>query len=59
MTNAEKFKEVFGFKPHDDLNCIAPKKVCSQFAECEQCPFNNWWDKNYLPCFKIKEGLDD
>lgn len=64
MTNREKFKEVFGFTPREDAECVAPLSVCyinndictSQTVEC---PFWTWWDKEYKPCFKIKEGLDE
>ena len=49
MTNAEKYKEVFGFPP-DRGNCPA--------EECKICPINcsagfgcenilKWWDKEY------------
>ena len=40
MTNAEKFKEVFGFKPDQG---------------CDDCPYTrSWWDKTY--CAPIKRA---
>lgn len=69
MTNAEKFKEVFGYAPDTD-SCIAPQKVCDKQAElhikdadiktmCEDCPFKDWWHKEYKECFKMKEDFGD
>lgn len=53
MTNGEKFKEVFGFKPQ---HCVAPARVCEkQNMKCRECPFDNFWDKEYKACFCIKE----
>lgn len=54
MTNAEKFKEIFGFEP-DKKACVAPEKICDQY--CPDCVFNDWWDHEYLPCFKMKDEL--
>jgi len=57
MTNAEKFKEVFGFTPRTE-NCpdLSPNKVCQQQTTCEDCAFNHWWEKEY----KIRyDDLDD
>ena len=75
MTNAEKFKEVFGYKPrqnvvlvYDRINnqqkdsdmCIAPLRVCAhEKFRCEKCPFNGWWNKEYKGCFEMKEELED
>lgn len=57
MINAELFKKVFGFTPDD--SCPAPAKVCKlQNANCKKCPFDNWWKKQYMPCFELKEELD-
>ena len=63
MTNREKFKEVFGFTPHADAECVAPRAVCeSRLGICAnrgaECPFWMWWDKEYKPCFKLKEDID-
>lgn len=58
MTNAEKFKEVFGFKPSGDAGCVAPNAICDiQNEVCNDCPFDNWWDKEYIPCFEMLEEL--
>ena len=49
MTNAEKYKEVFGFEPERRLDCI-----CS---DCTKCPIDanccdkylvfDWWNSEY------------
>ena len=57
MTNREKFKEVFGFE-QDGNPCVAPQEVCNH-EDCDTCPFYGWWDKEYLPCFRMKGGSDD
>ena len=58
MTNKEMFKRVFGFTPYAS-ECPAPAKVCKlQNGICKKCPFDNWWKKQYLPCFELKEELD-
>lgn len=67
MTNAEKFKEVFGYKPRQDVvltnsedTCVAPLRVCAhEKFKCEKCPFNGWWNKEYKGCFEMKEELED
>lgn len=58
MTNREKFKEVYGFEL-EGSPCVAPEKVCDHYGECGRCPFKGWWDKEYLPCFRMKEDIDD
>lgn len=68
MTNAEKFREVFGFTPNlnengaDTFPCLAPLKVCEMnIDECKACPFWGWWGKEYKACFEIKpefEGVE-
>lgn len=62
MTNKEKFEEVFGYKPNtvtDDIeNCMFSESVCEQADfDCDNCPFLGWWDKEYKPCFKLREDL--
>jgi hypothetical protein len=57
MTNREKFKEVFGFE-QDGNPCVAPQEICNH-EDCDYCPFWGWWDKEYLPCFRMKEDIDD
>lgn len=61
MTNKEKFKETFGFEPNLNrppcrmMNEQQRKVVCEQTI-CRKCPFNgSWWDREYLPCFAMKE----
>ena len=65
MTNREKFKEVFGYTPYTENMCVAPIKICEEYAEngkdfgqCGECPFKNWWDKEYKPCFKLREDFE-
>lgn len=61
MTNGEKFKEVFGFTPDNDA-CILPEKVCATVApttSCGGCVFQHFFEKDYRPCFVIREDLDD
>ena len=58
MTNREKFKETFGFRPNPDAECVAPTSICDiQNDICNDCPFENWWEKEYIPCFKMLEEL--
>lgn len=54
MTNAEKFKETFGFYPHD--SCPLPNQVCESVDDCNKCPFDCFWDKEYKECFELKEN---
>lgn len=59
MTNAEKFREVFGFTPDTDAACPAPKKVCEMnMNKCKGCPFSCWWGKEYKACFEIKPEFE-
>ena len=58
MTNREKFKEVYGFEL-EGSPCVAPEKICDHYGECGRCPFQGWWEKEYLPCFRMKEDLSD
>ena len=46
MTNAEKFKEVFGFEL-DERTCIIPRKYCIIQDSCKDCTYDNWQDKEY------------
>ena len=46
MTNAEKFEEVFGYKPNKNL-CYAPEDVeCPQ--DCDDCPYISWLNEEYI-----------
>ena len=64
MTNAEKFKEVFGFKPDRDA-CFVHDDICIKIQEsgimssCEDCAFHGFMDKEYKPCFRMREDFDD
>ena len=63
MSNAEKFKEVFGYKP-DKSMCILPRKVCAIEASkctqlCDGCVFDGWWDKEYKSCFVLASEYED
>ena len=64
MTNREKFKEVFGFTPRAESECVAPVMICrSREYVCldpddSDCPFWNWWDKEYRECFQLKEEFE-
>lgn len=49
MKNREKFAEVFGFEPAEDVihNCVGRKCTdCDQFKNNE-CTSADWWDKEY------------
>ena len=58
MTNREKFKEIFGYTPTRN-HCLVPEKFCKTQMDHDRCPFNGWWDKEYKPCFSMKEEYDD
>jgi len=62
MTNQDKFKEVFGFTPDKDT-CVAPQNMCQVMGfQCTthkgECVFHNWWNREYKPCFELKEGIN-
>lgn len=60
MTNREKFKETFGFDL-DRVNlsmCPVAEKICKQQGICKVCPFQYFWEREYKPCFKMREDLD-
>ena len=69
MTNREKFKEVFGIKPSNNSCPISLSKICSEQLKkhfndsvqnlCIDCPMDDWWNKEYKPCFKLREDLDE
>lgn len=47
MTNAEKFKEVFGFDLNPDL-CLAPTHIhCEDTPTCYGCNWQTWNDQKY------------
>ena len=41
MTNAEKFEEVFGFKPNRNL-CYMPDEVECPNTDCDKCKYDKW-----------------
>jgi hypothetical protein len=46
--------------PNVDAECVMPTKICYINDEiCNECPFEDWWDKEYKSCFKLKEELED
>ena len=59
MTNREKFKEIFGFD-HSIIECPFPTSICKKTNfQCSECCFFGWWEKEYKPCFKLREGLNE
>ena len=64
MENAEKFKEVFGFKPDTDA-CVMPNAMCLKAQEegiitsCAECSLYGFWHKEYKSCFRLREDIDD
>lgn len=46
MTNAEKFKEVFGFIP-SNTSCPVDDDRCDECDECTKCKYDDFWDKEY------------
>ena len=47
MTNAEKFKQVFGFDLNPDL-CLAPTHIhCEDTPTCYGCSWQTWNDQKY------------
>ncbi len=46
MTNIEKFKEVFGFTPSDQI-CVMPKDVKCPAEDCGQCEYGDFWYDKY------------
>ena len=51
MTNAEKFKEIFGLEI-DDTNPADPcdiidYEVCINSIGCSECILRNFWEKEY------------
>lgn len=58
-TNAEVFEAVFGYKPSPNARCVAPNSICKDFDNCKKCPFSDWWNKQYKPCFELKGDTDE
>lgn len=58
MTNIEKFKEVFGFVPSiEKESCVGAPIMCDVVSSCRECPFRNWWDREFKECFKMDESI--
>ena len=61
MTNAEKFKEIFGYNPATDSLVCNAEDWCGQTEPCSYCLCNSdrigreedWWNAQY------KEAADD
>ena len=48
MTNAEKFKEVFGFQPSPGDGCsLVDYETCKKHPDCEGCRADKFWDRRY------------
>lgn len=49
MTNAEKFKEVFGVEPDEESMAIACPidKDCKFQSEMGSCHCEDWWQEEY------------
>lgn len=51
MTNAEKFEEVFGFKPDTEfgvIDCSLKKSECPYYEELDGgCHCELWWNETY------------
>ena len=56
MTNAEKFEEIFGFKPDTEfgvIDCPHETSECSYYEELDGgCHCESWWNETY------KRGID-
>ncbi len=57
MTNAEKFKEVFGVMPDEYAKdpCEMFRDFCEDKWNCSRCKLHDFWDKQYRKP-KVKEG---
>lgn len=50
MTNAEKFKEVFGFEPDADamvVECPNSTAICKYQRAMGRCHYEEWWQEEY------------
>ena len=57
LTNAEKFKEVFGYEPNMGLS-MCDLASCDNYR-CNNCPYEehcNWWNEKYTGEFHIDEN---
>lgn len=46
MTNGDKFKEVFGFRHISSCPVPPTMAICSSHV-CSDCPYSNFWKKEY------------
>ena len=51
MTNAEKFKEVFGYEVREcsEMCNIVSSNICDEYEDCEKCPIKNFWINEFKP----------
>ncbi len=59
ITNAEKFKEVFGFEPSKDSLCeLFGDSNCRKYPACMRCPLDGHceWDDEYRKIEGIRES---
>ena len=48
MTNAEKFEEVFRFKPEPGDACsLVSQEECRKYPDCRGCHADKFWDRGY------------
>ena len=58
MTNGEKFKEIFGYKPYtDEPLCSICKVECQEKGNCKKCEYNHFWAKDFNTPVDYKEQL--
>lgn len=48
ITNADKFEEVFKFKPNTGHCPYTPNEECHKHLTCISCPRHGFWDKEYI-----------
>ena len=62
MTNAEKFKEVFGIKIDEypgTLCDIADHSYCIDASDCHHCKLFNFWKRKYRKTKELEEKGDE
>ena len=61
MTNAEKFKEVFGFEPDKNTmireDCPDQNKNCKYYNYVEGCSCQDWWNEIFKNVNPDKEVI--
>ena len=63
MTNAEKFKEVFGYDidtmaPDDPCNIIDHTICVDSNEECEKCELHDFWNKEFKPFMTVDKFVE-